>query len=97
LKSCGVNAIHPIEPQAMDIRELKEKYGDTFCLIGNVDVDLLSRGSREQVIERVKYLIKEIAPGGGYCLGSGNSVPEYAIPENFAAMVETARKLGEYD
>ena len=96
IKACGVNAIHPIEPQAMDIKELKQKYGKLFCLIGNVDVDLLSRGSREQVVDRVKYLLREIAPGGGYCLGSGNSVPEYVSPENFAAMVETVRELGEY-
>lgn len=96
IKSCGVNAIHPIEPQAMDIKKLKQKYGKLFCLIGNVDVDLLSRGSREQVVDRVKYLLREIAPGGGYCLGSGNSVPEYVSPENFAAMVETVRELGMY-
>ncbi len=96
IKSCGVNAIHPIEPQAMDIKELKQKYGKSFCLIGNVDVDLLSRGAREQVVDRVKYLLREIAPGGGYCLGSGNSVPEYVSPKNFAAMVDTVREYGEY-
>lgn len=96
LKACGVDAIHPIEPQAMDIRELKQKYKDVFCLIGNVDVDLLVRGKPEEIENVVKGLIKDIAPGGGYCLGSGNSVPEYVPVENYKAMIETANKFSAY-
>jgi uroporphyrinogen decarboxylase len=41
---CGVDALHPIEPKAMDIKEVKDRYGDKLSLIGNIDVDLLSRG-----------------------------------------------------
>ena len=96
IKKCGVNAIHPIEPQAMDIREVKQKYGNTFCLNGNVDVDLLSRSTPDEIREIVKGLLKDIAPGGGFCLGSGNSVPEYAKFENYKAMVETVHQFGKY-
>jgi len=96
LKNCGVNALQPIEPQAMDIVELKQKKGDDFCLVGNVDVDLLSRGSRDQIVTEVKRLLKNVAPGGGYCLGSGNTVPEYVPLENYLAMIETVHRLGSY-
>jgi len=96
IKACGVDAIHPIEPLAMDIFELKQKFGDQFCLIGNVDVDLLSRGTPEQVDVVVKKLIDNVAVGGGYCLGSGNSIPEYVKIENYRAMIHAAHFYGSY-
>jgi len=96
LKDCGVNALQPIEPQAMDIVELKQKKGRDFCLVGNVDVDLLTRGTREQIENQVKFLLSNVAPGGGYCLGSGNTVPEYVPVENYVAMIETAHRYSKY-
>ncbi len=96
LKACGVNALQPIEPQAMDIVELKQKRGKEFCLVGNVDVDLLARGHKEQIMEQVKRLLKHVAPGGGYCLGSGNTVPEYVPVENYVTMIETADRYSNY-
>ena len=46
---CGVHALHPIEPKAMAIKEVKQRYGERLCLMGHVDVDLLSRGKPEQI------------------------------------------------
>ncbi|MBC7329116.1 nucleoside 2-deoxyribosyltransferase [bacterium] len=97
LIECGVNAIHPIEPKAMDIREVKERYGDKLCILGGLNLDYpLSRGTPKEVEEEVKRLIKEIAPGGGYCLGSSNSIPEYVPLENYKAMLESGLKYGKY-
>lgn len=96
LKACGVHALQPIEPQAMDIVQLKQKRGQDFCLVGNVDVDLLTRGSNDQIVAAVKYLLQNVAPGGGYCLGSGNTVPEYVPFENYLAMIETAHQFAHY-
>jgi len=96
LKDCGVNALQPIEPQAMDIVELKKTRGKDFCLVGNIDVDLLARGTREQIESQVKYLLKNVAPGGGYCLGSGNTVPEYVPIENYVTMINTAHRYSAY-
>ncbi len=96
LKQCGIDALQPIEPQAIDIIELKENRGKDFCLVGNVDVDLLSRGRPEQVEKEVKRLLKFVAPGGGFCLGSGNTVADYVKFENYLTMIETTRKYGKY-
>ena len=92
----GVNALQPIEPKAFDIREVKKKYGDRLCLIGNVDVDLLARATPEEVRETVKGLIRDLGPGGGYCVGSGNTVPKYVRIENYRAMLETTWEEGGY-
>ena len=70
----GVNAIHPLEPKSMDPVEVKKKWGDTFCLIGNIDVDLLSRGEPEEVEAMVLDRIEKLGYDGGYCVGSSNTI-----------------------
>jgi uroporphyrinogen decarboxylase len=92
----GIAALHPIEPGAMDIRAVKRKYGDRLCLCGNVDMDLLSRGTVGEVDDTVRGLIRDIGPGGGYILTSGNSLAHYCRPENALAMSAAAQKYGSY-
>lgn len=86
----GINAIHPLEPKSMDAVEVKTKVGDKFCLIGNIDVDLLSRGTSQEVRELVRDRIVKLGFDGGYCVGSSNTVPHYVKPENYVAMIEEA-------
>jgi uroporphyrinogen decarboxylase len=93
---CGVDAIHPIEPKAMQIADVKEKYGNRLCLIGHVDVDILSRGTVEEVRNKVKENIETAAYNGGYCIGSGNSIPEYVIMENYFALLESSKEFGQF-
>jgi uroporphyrinogen decarboxylase len=57
--------------------------------MGNIDMDLLSRGSEDQVRGLVMDRIAKLGYDGGYCVGSSNTLPFYIKPENFAAMVET--------
>lgn len=93
----GFNALQPIEPKAMDIKELKEKIGDRVCLIGNLDLGYtLTRGTPEEVVEETKQRIRDIAPSGGYCVGSSNTVPYYVPVDNYRAMVEATLKYGTY-
>ncbi len=97
LIDCGIDALHPIEPKAMNIYELKKKYGQSLCLIGNVDVgETLSRGTPEMVDEEVKEKISRLAPGGGYCIGSSNGITDYVPLENYIAMIEASVRYGRY-
>ncbi len=89
----GVDAIHPIEPKAMDIGEVKLRYGNKLCLIGNIDVDLLARGSVDEIRKNVIKNILEAGYNGGYCIGSGNSIPEYVKLENYIAMLDTVKEI----
>lgn len=90
---CGVDAIHPIEPKAMKISEVKEKVGDRLSLIGNIDVDLLSRGKPAEVRRQVIKNVEQVGYNGGYCVGSGNSIPEYVKMENYLAMIDTVKEI----
>jgi uroporphyrinogen decarboxylase len=97
LIECGIDALHPIEPKAMDIAYLKRKYGHRLCLCGNIDLSYtLTLGTPEEVAEEVKQRLREIAPGGGYCAGSSNSIIEYVPLSNFNALRETVLRYGRY-
>ncbi|MEW6355811.1 MAG: uroporphyrinogen decarboxylase family protein [Planctomycetota bacterium] len=93
----GVNGLQPIEPKAMDIAELKRKIGDRVCLIGNLDLGYtLTRGTPQEVRAEVRQRIHDCAPGGGYMVGSSNTVTNYVPVENFKAMIEATFEFGAY-
>jgi uroporphyrinogen decarboxylase len=96
LISIGFDAIHPIDPTSMDIREVKRKVGSKLGIMGNISTDLLSRGTPEEIRKITRETIRDVAPGGGYALGSGNSVPNWARFENYQAMREAALQFGKY-
>jgi uroporphyrinogen decarboxylase len=92
----GVTGFHPIERGAMDIASVKKAYGDRVCLLGNVDLNILGAGTPEETDEEVKYLIRNVAPGGGYIVTSGNSLASYLDPECVMAMSKAVKKYGRY-
>jgi uroporphyrinogen decarboxylase len=92
----GLDVLQPIDPTCLDIVEIKKEYGDRLCLVGNVANELLRSGTPAEVQARVRDLIRDVAPGGGFCLGSGNSVPSWAQFENFMAMRDAAIEYGTY-
>jgi uroporphyrinogen decarboxylase len=92
----GINGIQPLEPKSMDLAELKEKRGHQFCLMGSIDVDLLSRGTTEEIEEMVRERIRILGCNGGYTVGTSNTVPDYININNYKAMIESAFKYGRY-
>ena len=89
----GVDALGPLEPGAgMDLAAVRQRCGERVCLVGNVDVDLLCRGSVEEVRRSTRRLLESVSPRGGHILSSGNSITSAVRPENFRAMVEAARE-----
>jgi uroporphyrinogen decarboxylase len=93
-----IDGYQAIEPDAgMDIAALKAKYGEKLCLIGNVDCgNTLTLGSPTQVVEESRHVIDCAAEGGGFMLGSSNSIHDGVKLENFLAMTNTAVRYGKY-
>ena len=90
-------SIHPIEPESMDILQARQIVGSKVCLIGNLSLGFpLGTGTPEDVAKETTALIRKIAPGGGYCFSSGNSIPDYITYENWLSMRNTALKEGVY-
>lgn len=92
----GFDGFHPVQPQCMDIKQVKEYLGQKMALIGNIDCrTLLVLGSTEEVKETVKETIEVAAPGGGFIISSSNSIHPNCKPENYIAMVEAAHQYGD--
>jgi uroporphyrinogen decarboxylase len=97
LLSMGISGIHPIDPNCMDIRAFKRKFGERVCILGNVNLNTLGMGTPEETYSEVRNLIKDLGPGYGYILSSGNSVPDYVKPENMLALARALEDFGKYE
>jgi uroporphyrinogen decarboxylase len=91
LISLGIAGIHPLEKGAVDIRQIKARYGQRLCLLGNVDLNILGNGTVEETEREVRSLLEDLAPGGGYIISSGNSLASYLKPANVNAMARVIR------
>lgn len=94
----GVDALHPLQRSAgMDLRRIKEKYGDRLTIIGNVNSSTtLPFGTEEDVEEEVMECLEIAKPGGRYVLASDHSLHEGIPVKNILKMFETAKKYGNY-
>lgn len=97
LLTLGMNGLANVEPNAMDIVELKKRYGHRICPMGNIDLHYtLTQGTPEETEAEVKKRIQELGPGGGYILASSNGLTAYCKPENVLAMSRALLKYGLY-
>jgi uroporphyrinogen decarboxylase len=97
LLKLGMTGLHPIQPGAMDINKIKEKYGNKVCIIGNIDLDYtLTLGTPEEVEREVRDRIEKVGKGGGYMISSANSITNYCKLENVRAMARTIEKYRRY-
>ena len=83
---------HSFEDVIEPVTEAKRRYGDRIALLGGIDVDLLVRGSPEQLRRRVREVLAACQEGGGYCLGTGNTACNYIPLENYLAMIDEGRR-----
>jgi len=93
---CGYDGKHSFEDVIEPVWEAKKRIGDRISLIGGVDVDFLCRASEDQVRQRVRFILEQCMPGGGYCLGTGNTACNYIPVRNYLAMLDEGYKCGWY-
>ncbi len=91
-----IDAWHSFQDIILPVTAAKERYGHRVAILGGVDVDILSRSTPDGVTRRVIEIINSCKQGGGYALGSGNSITNYIRIENYLAMLEAGRKHGAY-
>jgi uroporphyrinogen decarboxylase len=91
-----IASIHPLQRTAgMDLRVVKEKYRDRFCIIGNIDSSrTLPYGTPADVAAEVKEAIDLAAPGGGYILASDHSLHDGIPLDNIMEMFRVGAEYG---
>ncbi|MFX0100172.1 MAG: uroporphyrinogen decarboxylase family protein [Candidatus Hodarchaeota archaeon] len=93
----GIDGLHPWERSAgMNIFEGKKKWGKKLTLIGNIPIEILSHGTRDETQSYVKSLIRDVAPGGGYIMSSSHSVVSSCKFENYITALKTHGIYGNY-
>ncbi len=95
----GVDILNPVQVSArdMDSRRLKAEFGADMSFWGGIDTHrVLPTGTPEDVRNEVKKRIADLAPGGGYVLGSVHHILAEVPPENVVVMFDAALEYGSY-
>ena len=91
----GLEVLHPVQPEAMDVFAAKREYGKDLCLYGGVSTQrTLPRGTPDDVRRETRRAMEELAAGGGYILAPALDLPHDTPMENIEAFLEAANTPG---
>jgi len=90
-----IDARHSFEDEIIPVTEAKKKYSGRVGILGGIDMDFLSRANEADIRRRVRETLDVCQPGGGYCLGTGNTVANYIPLENYLIMLDEGRRYGQ--
>jgi len=79
----GIDTMDPPPLGNTEIGDVKREFGNKIFLKGNLGpVNVLLKGTKEQVYEKAVWLVQQAGRGGGYILSTACSVAPAATPEN---------------
>jgi uroporphyrinogen decarboxylase len=93
IEDVKIDGKHSFEDTIEDVCEDKQQFGKRLSLLGGIDVDFLCRASQAEIRQRVRHTLECCLPGGGYFLGTGNTVANYIPVDNYLAMLDEGRKF----
>jgi hypothetical protein len=96
LLTLGMDGLHPIEPDAVDIQHVKQLVNDRVTLIGNIDINILSLGTPEEVDAVTRDTIHKVGQDGRLIISSSNSLARSCRVENALAMQRACLSHGVY-
>ena len=95
LVDLGVDMLQPIQPEAMDIFELKRQFGRDLCFAGGIGTQkTLPFSSVREVRDAVKRCLDVMADGGGYIMAPAKPIMAGVPIENAVALLDSFVKQG---
>jgi uroporphyrinogen decarboxylase len=92
LAEVGLDVLHPVQPEVMDIASLKVQYGDKLAFYGGISTQrTLPRGTPEEVEGEVRRTVQLMSKNGGYILAPGITLQHDIPMENILAFVRAAQ------
>ena len=89
----GLDILHPIQPEAMDILQLKREFGTAISFCGGVSTqELLLNATLHQIRDEVKRLKEVMGKNGGYILEPGITLQADVPLKNVTAIIEEAQR-----
>ncbi len=96
LIECGLQVLNPLEAKSgLDVRQLKETYGQKLTFFGNIDVIKMS-GTDAEIEEEIKEKITAAKVGGGYVYHSDHSVPPEVSWTRYQQIMKMVKQYGTY-
>ena len=97
LAEIGVDVLNPVQPECLDVGEVKRQYGDRLAFWGGMGIQTtMPFGSPDDVRAEVKRLIAILGDGGGYLIAPTH-VLEPDVPwENIVTFFEAVEAYGSY-
>ena len=81
----------------MDLKKIREKYGNSIVLSGNVDSSAtLVFGTENDVKKETLQCLLDGGKNGCYILSSDHSFHDDIPNKNIFAMIDTCKKYGKY-
>ena len=100
LADAGVDIAETLAPPPLgdvDLADAKRRVGDRVCLKGGIDqVNLICFGDPEQVRAGVRQAMNAAKAGGGFILGTSDSIRPESPDENIRAFFDAAHEFGRY-
>ncbi len=85
----GVDICNPFQPEAMDVFDLKRRYGDRITFEGGIGTQVvLPYGTPEEVRAEVRRCREELGRGGGYIMVTTKPIMDHVPTENAVACIE---------
>jgi len=92
LVKANLDVLNPIGPtDNMDLKSLKENYGDKLCFLGGLSKNI-GLMSAEELKKHLLDRLRIGSPGGGYILGSEGNIPVEMSVENFNLLLKMSKK-----
>ena len=91
----GVTILNPIQPEAMDPFEVKQRYGDRITLWGTIGTQtVMPHFTPDEVRRVVKEYCSILGKGGGYVIGPSHAIKEDVPWENIVAFYNAVEEYG---
>ena len=93
----GVSIINPVQPECMNLVEIKREFGKDLTLWGCVaGQSIFAHGSRDDVQHHLEFLMENIAVGGGFVVKFTNFLITEKSLENLKVFFEIFYEMGKY-
>jgi uroporphyrinogen decarboxylase len=93
----GVDSLITVQPESMDIYDIKRRFGEEICMEGTIGCQSeLMRGTSDEVRAMVKGQCEGLMTGGGFVASPANAVEPDVPFENLVALHEALDEHGWY-
>lgn len=89
----GLSILHPVQPEAMPLEEVKKQFGEKLTFYGGVSTQkTLPFGSPKEIEQEVDRCFSIMGSNGGYILGPSHTLTEEIPIENIIAFINATKK-----